>query len=104
MAMKIEELLAMGLTAENAQAILAKINVAEPKQRGLTLKVQREAKTDKETGEIKAASGAVSLYGLGRFPVTLYKQQWIRLLAESDKIKAFLDDPNEQNGMSQEKK
>jgi hypothetical protein len=34
--------------------------------------------------------GALSVYGLGRFPVTLYKEQWKRLLEQSDKIKAFL--------------
>ena len=34
--------------------------------------------------------GAVSLYGLGRFPVTLYREQWEKLLAASDEIKAFI--------------
>ena len=36
--------------------------------------------------------GAVSVYGLGRFPVTLYYEQWIRLLAASDELKAFLEE------------
>ncbi len=35
--------------------------------------------------------GGVSVYGLGRFPVTLYKEQWLRLLAMSDEIKAFIE-------------
>lgn len=34
--------------------------------------------------------GGVSVYGLGRFPVTLYKEQWTKLLAMSDEIKAFI--------------
>lgn len=34
--------------------------------------------------------GAVSVYGLGRFPVTLYKEQWIRLLDLADDIRAFI--------------
>ena len=34
--------------------------------------------------------GGVSVYGLGRFPVTLYKEQWTRLLAMSDEIRAFI--------------
>ena len=34
--------------------------------------------------------GAVSVYGMGRFPVTLYKEQWLRLLAIADEIKAFI--------------
>lgn len=34
--------------------------------------------------------GAVSVYGLGRFPVTLYKEQWHRLLALADDIREFI--------------
>ena len=34
--------------------------------------------------------GGVSVYGLGRFPVTLYKEQWTKLLELSDEIKRFL--------------
>lgn len=47
------------------------------KEKGLTMKI----------GE----KGGLSVYGLGRFPVTLYKEQWIRLLAMSDEIKAFIE-------------
>ncbi len=36
--------------------------------------------------------GGLSVYGLGRFPVTLYKEQWIRLLAMSDEIRNFIRD------------
>jgi hypothetical protein len=36
--------------------------------------------------------GGVSVYGLGRFPVTLYKEQWAKLLEMADEIKAFLKD------------
>lgn len=34
--------------------------------------------------------GALSLYGMGRFPVTLYREQWERLFAAQDEIKAFI--------------
>ena len=34
--------------------------------------------------------GGLSVYGLGRFPVTLYKEQWIKLLDLSDEIRSFL--------------
>jgi hypothetical protein len=34
--------------------------------------------------------GAVSVYGMGRFPVTLYKEQWLKLLDMSDDIRAFI--------------
>jgi hypothetical protein len=34
--------------------------------------------------------GGVSVYGLGRFPVTLYKEQWSKVLAMTDEIRAFI--------------
>src|SRR5262245_46279936 len=34
--------------------------------------------------------GALSIYGMGRFPVTLYKEQWLRLLEMADDIRAFI--------------
>jgi hypothetical protein len=34
--------------------------------------------------------GGLSVYGLGRFPVTLYKEQWVKLLDMSDDIREFL--------------
>jgi hypothetical protein len=36
--------------------------------------------------------GGVSNYGLGRFPVTLYKEQWARVLDMADEIRAFIRD------------
>ena len=34
--------------------------------------------------------GALSVYGMGRFPVTLYKEQWLKLLGMADEIRAFI--------------
>jgi len=34
--------------------------------------------------------GAVSIYGMGRFPVTLYKEQWLKLLDMSPEIRNFI--------------
>lgn len=34
--------------------------------------------------------GAVSIYGMGRFPVTLYKEQWLKLLDMNQDIRAFI--------------
>jgi hypothetical protein len=34
--------------------------------------------------------GALSIYGMGRFPVTLYKEQWLKLLGVADEIKKFI--------------
>jgi hypothetical protein len=48
------------------------------KVRGLGLKVSEK--------------GGVSLYGIGRFPVTLYKEQWVKVLAMKDEIEKFLQD------------
>jgi hypothetical protein len=36
--------------------------------------------------------GALSVYGMGRFPVTLYKEQWLKLLSISDEIKKFIEE------------
>jgi hypothetical protein len=36
--------------------------------------------------------GGVSVYGLGRFPVTLYYEQWTRLLDTADKLREFLEE------------
>jgi hypothetical protein len=36
--------------------------------------------------------GALSVYGLGRFPVTLYKEQWAKLLDMADDIRSFIRD------------
>ena len=38
--------------------------------------------------------GGLSVYGLGRFPVTLYKEQWLKLLDMSDQIRDFIRDNN----------
>ena len=34
--------------------------------------------------------GALSVYGMGRFPVTLYKEQWLKLLGMADEIRTFI--------------
>jgi hypothetical protein len=58
-------------------------------------------KAENETLKLRASraislkvseKGGVSLYGLGRFPVTLYKEQWAKLLDMADEIRAFLKD------------
>jgi hypothetical protein len=36
--------------------------------------------------------GALSVYGMGRFPVTLYKEQWLKLLSITDDLKKFIKD------------
>jgi len=59
------------------------------------LKRENEAlKARPKTGTTLKVSekGGVSVYGLGRFPVTLYKEQWLKLLAMADDIRRFIDE------------
>ena len=42
--------------------------------------------------------GALSIYGMGRFPVTLYKEQWLKLLGMADEIRAIGIDQDDENG------
>jgi len=58
------------------------------------LKAENEALKTPTRGQISlkvSEKGGVSVYGLGRFPVTLYKEQWAKLLATSDQIKSFIE-------------
>jgi len=53
----------------------------------------REQVEERKPGQLRlkvSEKGALSVYGLGRFPVTLYKEQWARLLDQADEIRAFL--------------
>lgn len=49
-----------------------------------------KARTTRGVALRVSAKGGVSVYGLGRFPVTLYKEQWEKLLAMADDIRAFV--------------
>jgi hypothetical protein len=58
-------------------------------------KTLREQVEQRRPGQLRlkvSEKGGLSVYGLGRFPVTLYKEQWIRLLDQADEIKSFLKD------------
>jgi hypothetical protein len=56
-------------------------------------KVLREQMEQRRSSQLRlkvGEKGGLSVYGLGRFPVTLYKEQWIRLLDHAETIKSFL--------------
>jgi hypothetical protein len=53
---------------------------------------ERLKKRERTTSLKVSEKGGVSLYGLGRFPVTLYKEQWTKLLDMEGEIRAFLRD------------
>ena len=58
-------------------------------------KALREQVEQRKPGQLRlkvSEKGGLSVYGLGRFPVTLYKEQWIRLLDHAETIKSFLKD------------
>lgn len=52
------------------------------------LKAQRKSGLTMKVSE----KGALSVYGLGRFPVTLYREQWLRLLDMAADIRAFIQE------------
>ena len=60
------------------------------KKENEALKSQTRAKPGQFTIRV-SQKGAVSVYGLGRFPVTLYQEQWRRLLDHEGEIREFID-------------
>jgi len=70
--------------------------MSEPTKEELQARI---AESEKQSGSKKigklefrvGAKGGVSVYGLGRFPVTLYYEQWIRLLDAAGDLSAFLE-------------
>ena len=71
--------------------------MAEPTYEELKAKLAELEKQQgtRRTGALEfrvGEKGGVSVYGLGRFPVTLYYEQWNRLLDASDKLREFLEE------------
>ena len=71
--------------------------MSEPSYEELKAKVAELEKqtTGKRTGAMEfrvSEKGGVSVYGLGRFPVTLYYEQWIRLLEATPQLREFLEE------------
>jgi len=57
--------------------------------------LEKQVETKKRAGVMDfkvSEKGGVSVYGLGRFPVTLYYEQWTRLLGATEELKAFLEE------------
>ena len=72
--------------------------MAEPTYEELKAQLEELKKQQgggRRTGTLEfrvSEKGGVSVYGLGRFPVTLYYEQWSRLLDASDRLKEFLEE------------
>ena len=59
----------------------------------------REQAEERKPGQLRlkvSEKGGLSVYGLGRFPVTLHKEQWTRLLDNVEEIKKFLQENDHQ--------
>lgn len=59
------------------------------------LRAENEALKDRSRRGVSlkvSEKGGVSVYGLGRFPITFYKEQWIKLLSMSEEILKFIAD------------
>lgn len=66
-------------------------NIAEmSKEQLIALVAQLQAQPARKLTCKVSEKGALSLYGMGRFPVTLYREQWERLFSASADIKAFI--------------
>jgi hypothetical protein len=72
--------------------------MSEPTYEELKAKLsqlEKEVETKKRSGDLifkVGEKGGVSVYGLGRFPVTLYYEQWNRLLGAANEIKSFMEE------------
>jgi hypothetical protein len=63
------------------------------------LRAENEAMKKPARGQLSlrvSEKGALSVYGLGRFPVTLYREQWEKLLGLSDEIRRFIQENDHQ--------
>jgi len=68
--------------------------MAEPSYEELKAKVAELERKTARAGNLQfkvGEKGGVSVYGLGRFPVTLYYEQWVRLLDAGTDLRAFLE-------------
>jgi len=69
--------------------ILPDLSQASREELIAQIEAMRRASQTKLTLKV-SSKGALSVYGMGRWPVTLYKTQWQRLLSESAAIEAFI--------------
>jgi hypothetical protein len=68
--------------------------VAEPTYEELKAQLAELQNKQQRSGNMNfkvSDKGGVSVYGLGRFPVTLYYEQWIRLLDKAQELREFLE-------------
>ncbi len=72
--------------------------MSEPSYEELKAKLaelEKQVGANKRSGNLEfkvSEKGAVSVYGMGRFPVTLYYEQWTRLLERADDLRTFMEE------------
>jgi hypothetical protein len=77
------------------------LSMTEPSYEELKARLselEKQVETKKRSGSMEfrvSEKGGVSVYGLGRFPVTLYYEQWVRLLDASEILRQFLEENKE---------
>lgn len=72
-----------------------RIELEKLRAENAALKSEKKPASLREISFKVAEKGGLSVYGLGRFPVTLYKEQWIRLLDKQSEIRNFIKDNEE---------
>ena len=63
------------------------------------LEAENQALKGRRSGNLSlkvSEKGGLSVYGLGRFPVTLYKEQWVKLLGFANEIESFIKENESQ--------
>jgi len=80
---------------------MSELSYEELKARLAQLEKQVEGKRSGRMEFRVSEKGGVSVYGLGRFPVTLYYEQWTRLLEAAPELKQFLEDNKEKLKLKQ---
>jgi hypothetical protein len=73
-------------------------HTSEPSKEELLARIaelERQAARKKTSGTLSfkvSEKGAVSVYGMGRFPVTLYYEQWLKLFGAAEEMRVFLEE------------
>lgn len=70
---------------------MAKVETAEQELARLRAENEALKKSADDSWRLKVSEkGALSIYGMGRFPVTLYKEQWLKILDRADEIRDYI--------------
>ena len=77
------------ITMASTEELQAELELLRAKNAELTEKLTKPASRGQMSLKV-SEKGGLSVYGLGRFPVTLYREQWDKLLGMADEIREFI--------------